>query len=235
MTAMTRTGRHEVEGETKADHGQGPRNVLDGNAMMMNTGRNGDVTARMRRDTVAQAGLRTKKPVLVPVIMTEVQAKAQAEIDAVMGTNRLPLITDRASFPYVGSLVTEVYRWNPAVPLYECSIPLRVSLSLSLTDVSRHPPCAERGGHVQWHSSFQRICRDAKRLVSVLRRVFRYQRAQEVPGSRLCQDIPHDPMTYIDPMDFKPERYGNSDVEMQKVTDLAFGFGWQACLGFYLP
>ncbi len=43
----------------------------------------------------------------------------------------------------------------------------------------------------------------------------------------------HDPTTYADPMDFKPERYNNSDAEMQKVTDLAFGFGRRACPGFY--
>lgn len=47
----------------------------------------------------------------------EVQKKAQAEIDAVIGTNRLPRVSDRPSLPYIRSVVTEVYRWLPAVPL----------------------------------------------------------------------------------------------------------------------
>ncbi|KAF9809437.1 hypothetical protein IEO21_07389 [Rhodonia placenta] len=47
----------------------------------------------------------------------EVQKKAQAEIDSVIGTNRLPQISDRPSLPYIRSVVAEVYRWLPAVPL----------------------------------------------------------------------------------------------------------------------
>jgi cytochrome P450 len=43
----------------------------------------------------------------------------------------------------------------------------------------------------------------------------------------------HDPDVYPRPMDFNPDRYQNSDAEMQKVTDLLFGFGRRACPGFY--
>jgi cytochrome P450 len=46
----------------------------------------------------------------------EVQAKAQAEIDRMIGTDRLPTYSDRASLPYVEALYKEVLRWNPAVP-----------------------------------------------------------------------------------------------------------------------
>ncbi|KAJ2933623.1 hypothetical protein H1R20_g3446, partial [Candolleomyces eurysporus] len=46
----------------------------------------------------------------------EVQAKAQAEIDAVVGSNRLPLITDRENLPYVHALVKEVSRWYTVLP-----------------------------------------------------------------------------------------------------------------------
>ncbi|GJE90538.1 cytochrome P450 [Phanerochaete sordida] len=42
---------------------------------------------------------------------------AQAEIDRVVGTGRLPLISDRAHLPYVGALIQEVMRWHPALPL----------------------------------------------------------------------------------------------------------------------
>ena len=46
-----------------------------------------------------------------------VQARAQQEIDAVVGTDRLPTIADRKNLPYIGALVKEVLRWNPVTPL----------------------------------------------------------------------------------------------------------------------
>jgi len=54
---------------------------------------------------------------LAMILHPDIQAKAQAEIDSVVGTDRLPSIADRASLPYVRSLITELYRWIPAVPL----------------------------------------------------------------------------------------------------------------------
>jgi cytochrome P450 len=47
----------------------------------------------------------------------EVQAKAQREIDQIIGTNRLPSHADRPSLPYLDALVKEVLRWNPVAPL----------------------------------------------------------------------------------------------------------------------
>ncbi|KAJ6559124.1 cytochrome P450 [Mycena vulgaris] len=47
----------------------------------------------------------------------EVQKKAQNEIDAVIGTYRLPEFEDRPSLPYVEALYREVMRWKPVLPL----------------------------------------------------------------------------------------------------------------------
>ncbi|KAJ2920647.1 hypothetical protein H1R20_g16448, partial [Candolleomyces eurysporus] len=47
----------------------------------------------------------------------EVQAKGQAEIDAVIGSDRLPLVADRGQLPYVHAIVKEVSRWYTVVPL----------------------------------------------------------------------------------------------------------------------
>ena len=47
----------------------------------------------------------------------EVQAKAQAEIDAVVGGDRLPHILDREHLPYVHALIKEVGRWHSVAPL----------------------------------------------------------------------------------------------------------------------
>lgn len=48
-----------------------------------------------------------------------VQARGQAEIDALLGPapTRLPRFEDHAVLPYVRAIVREVLRWNPSVPL----------------------------------------------------------------------------------------------------------------------
>jgi len=44
-----------------------------------------------------------------------VQKKAQAEIDAVIGNDRLPCFQDRDDLPYVNALASEVLRWQVVV------------------------------------------------------------------------------------------------------------------------
>ena len=46
----------------------------------------------------------------------EVQKKAQAEIDTVVGPNRLPDFHDRPSLPYINAVVKESLRWNLVLP-----------------------------------------------------------------------------------------------------------------------
>ncbi|KAM5539391.1 hypothetical protein V8D89_006843 [Ganoderma adspersum] len=54
----------------------------------------------------------------------EVQQKARAELDRVIGPTRLPTFADRDALPYVGAVVKELLRWHSAVPLgiAHCSI-----------------------------------------------------------------------------------------------------------------
>ncbi|PFH46033.1 hypothetical protein AMATHDRAFT_77844 [Amanita thiersii Skay4041] len=47
----------------------------------------------------------------------EVQKKAQAELDAIVGNDHLPSFEDRPSLHYVNALVREATRWVPVVPL----------------------------------------------------------------------------------------------------------------------
>ncbi|TCD63011.1 hypothetical protein EIP91_006103 [Steccherinum ochraceum] len=54
---------------------------------------------------------------LAMILHPEVQAKAQEEIDRVVGRDRLPTSSDSDDLPYVWSVVREVIRWHPAVPL----------------------------------------------------------------------------------------------------------------------
>ncbi|KAF8073623.1 cytochrome P450 [Lyophyllum atratum] len=54
---------------------------------------------------------------LAMVLYPECQTKAQEEIDAVVGRDRLPEFHDREQLPYVECLLQETLRWNHAVPL----------------------------------------------------------------------------------------------------------------------
>jgi cytochrome P450 len=49
-------------------------------------------------------------------LFPDVQKKAQAEIDAVVGPDRLPSFTDRDSLPYTEALVKEIFRWSVVGP-----------------------------------------------------------------------------------------------------------------------
>ncbi|KAJ8585906.1 cytochrome P450 [Rhizopogon salebrosus TDB-379] len=55
--------------------------------------------------------------VLGMMLYPDAQKRAQAEIDAVIGTERLPTFEDRSSLPYVEAVLRETLRWNPVFPL----------------------------------------------------------------------------------------------------------------------
>ncbi|PPQ80129.1 hypothetical protein CVT25_001428 [Psilocybe cyanescens] len=54
---------------------------------------------------------------LAMALYPEVQKKAQAELDAVIGGNRLPDFSDRESLPYINALLKESVRWYQVTPL----------------------------------------------------------------------------------------------------------------------
>ncbi len=47
----------------------------------------------------------------------EVQKRAQEELDAVVGPDRLPTLNDRPSLPYIEAMLCECFRWRPVLPL----------------------------------------------------------------------------------------------------------------------
>ncbi|KAJ7783681.1 cytochrome P450 [Mycena maculata] len=53
---------------------------------------------------------------LAMVLNPDIQAKARAEIDAVLG-NRLPEFSDLPSLPYAKAMLDETLRWAPITPL----------------------------------------------------------------------------------------------------------------------
>ncbi|KAI0033056.1 cytochrome P450 [Vararia minispora EC-137] len=55
--------------------------------------------------------------ILAMVLNPDIQARAQEELDSVLGGARLPTFVDEDSLPYVTALVKEVLRWHPVTPL----------------------------------------------------------------------------------------------------------------------
>lgn len=62
--------------------------------------------------------------ILMMVVNPAVQEKAQAQLDAVVGKDRLPTIEDRTSLPFLDAIYWETLRYNPVTPLCENSRPL---------------------------------------------------------------------------------------------------------------
>lgn len=54
---------------------------------------------------------------LAMALYPEVQQKARAELDSVVGSDRLPEFADRDALPYVDAIVKEVARWHVSAPL----------------------------------------------------------------------------------------------------------------------
>ncbi|KAF9222446.1 cytochrome P450 [Gyrodon lividus] len=55
--------------------------------------------------------------VLAMILFPEVQEKAQAQLDAVVGLDRVPTLEDRPSLTYIDAILRETLRWNPVLPL----------------------------------------------------------------------------------------------------------------------
>lgn len=48
---------------------------------------------------------------------------AQAELDSVVGSERLPCLNDRDSLPYINAVCKEVLRWHTVTPLGTVPVP----------------------------------------------------------------------------------------------------------------
>ena len=47
----------------------------------------------------------------------DVQKRAQAEVDSIIGNDRLPMLADRPRLSFLDQLISEVMRWSPPAPL----------------------------------------------------------------------------------------------------------------------
>lgn len=46
-----------------------------------------------------------------------VQTRAQAELDLIIGNQRLPTLQDQLQLPYTSAVVKEILRWKPQAPV----------------------------------------------------------------------------------------------------------------------
>jgi cytochrome P450 len=53
---------------------------------------------------------------LAMIAFPEVQRRAQTEIDAVVGRDRVPTFADSPRLPYVQAIIREILRWRPTLP-----------------------------------------------------------------------------------------------------------------------
>ena len=70
------------------------------------------------------------------VLHPEVQAKAQADIDRVIGKDRLPDFDDRPALPYLDAILRETLRWHPVAPLGPYTMSLCFTLISGISQVS---------------------------------------------------------------------------------------------------
>jgi len=81
-----------------------------------------DVEAAYTVGNILEGGMETTSTTLYAFIQAmllfpEVQAKAQEEIDRVVGSDRLPVMADAANLPYIRRCVKEIVRWFVVGPL----------------------------------------------------------------------------------------------------------------------
>jgi len=81
------------------------------------------------------------------VLYPEVQVKAQAEIDTVIGSTRFPCFEDRPSLPYIEAILRELPRWNPTLPLgmHHCTM-----CSFVKSDHFSDPARYIKGRYIRW-------------------------------------------------------------------------------------
>ncbi|KAK3730812.1 hypothetical protein QZH41_001171 [Actinostola sp. cb2023] len=122
----------------------------------------------------------------------QIQAKLHAEIDDVLGFDRMPEIKDRERLPYVEAVLAETARLSSVVPL---SVPHKSTRHTTLDKYD--------------------IPKDTTVLLNLWA-------------------IHHDERQWDDPMEFRPERFLDSEGRMRDVSKLSympFSAGRRVCLG----
>jgi cytochrome P450 len=170
---------------------------------------------------------------LAMVIYPDIQLRAQAELDEVIGRGRLPEFSDRKDLPYVHAIVSECLRWLPVLPMgsflsstpsFSTYICIRIPISVS-------PPLL-----------ILMYITGAPHLVT---QDDEY-RGYYIPKGTLALPaqwaLLHDPELYPNPEQFMPERYlerspsgaWSNRTDVRDPRDFCFGFGRRICPGVHI-
>lgn len=141
----------------------------------------------------------------------DVQRRAQAEIDSVMGPACLPTLDDWPRLPYVEATFLEVLRWGQVAPQ---GIP-----HVSRKDDIHRGYLIPKGTLVIpniWYALFRHMHHMLDDLLLTY-----------------CRGLGHDPRSYLNPLSFEPERFLKKDMQSQvpDPRDYVFGFGRRICPG----
>ena len=174
------------------------------------------------------------------VLNPEVQKRAQAEIDAVVGTVRLPDFDDRSSLPYVEAIYRETLRWHPVAPLgkfveihllFLISDDLGVSHATSVADVY--------GGYFIPHGMIPIYGRST--LLTLHRRydhhecLVKYPQFLTVIHLIFSRAMTRNETKYPRPEEFRPERFFDAAGELNNDNvQYIFGGGRRICPGRHL-
>jgi cytochrome P450 len=145
---------------------------------------------------------------LVLLLYPEVQKRAQAEIDEVIGRGRLPGLNDRPNLPYIDGLCKELLRWRLVLPL---------GVAHATTEDDVYGGYFIPKGTTVLPNTWC-VGQEGKKGIWGL-----------LSCSLACiRAILHDPEVYGDPETFKPERFLTDDgkkVLEDPLLMYAFGYG----------
>lgn len=154
----------------------------------------------------------------------EVQKKAQDEIGNVIGHGRLPDFDDRDELPYVGAIVSELFRWLPVVPngLFTLLSHLHHLTAAHIAPRTGVPHrLMEDDNYNGYYLPKGSICFPNLWCVTMIITYTCFGFISRYRG------MLHDPETYSNPREFIPERFlgvsGNKPELNPRV--IAFGFG----------
>ena len=169
-----------------------------------------------------------KSFMLAMTLFPDIQKRAQAEIDIVVGDGRLPSFEDRERLPFVEAIVKEVLRWRPPVPVSEflrVTFRLYYSVTFNLEDFAH---CATENNI---HNGYF-IPKGTSILVNTWFVPFKFSpspRHWHSTDIRPTRAILHDPNTYPNPELFDPSRFVSDSGELVTSTpdpyDACFGYG----------
>ncbi|THH33485.1 hypothetical protein EUX98_g701 [Antrodiella citrinella] len=153
---------------------------------------------------------------LLMCLFPDVQARAQKEIDEVVGSDRLPNVEDEQRLPYVYALVREILRYWTIAP---------IGRSLN----RQKKPISSKHTNVVRTGIPHRATED-----------FAYGSYVIPKGSTVIGNLwgmMHDPAVYSNPLEFKPERFLSVEQGGLGEPDpipTVFGFGRRICPGMHL-